>query len=73
MGLEETIRSKATKEECLVFVDTNGERLAEFPVDEKGGMSFTADIEIVRGELAEIFMMRAKGRRSVCLVIISPH
>jgi 2-polyprenyl-6-methoxyphenol hydroxylase-like FAD-dependent oxidoreductase len=55
MGLEEEIRSKATKEAGLAFVDTNGKRLAEFPVDEKGGISFTADIEIVRAEWVSIF------------------
>jgi len=56
MGLEETVRSKTAKEAGLAFVDTNGKRLAEFPVDEKGGMSFTCDIEIVRAELAKIFL-----------------
>ena len=60
MGLEETVRSKTTKEAGLAFMDTNGKRLAEFPVDEKGGMSFTCEIEIVRAELAKIFYDASK-------------
>lgn len=61
MGLEDAIRSKTTNEAGLAFVDTNGKRLAEFPVDEKGGMSFTCDIEIVRAELAKIFYDASKA------------
>jgi len=55
MGVEEVIRSKTTKEAGLAFVDSNGETCGEFPVDQKGGASFTSDIEILRGELAQIF------------------
>ncbi len=60
MDLEEAVRSKTTKEAGLAFMDTNGKRLAEFPVDEKGGMSFTCEIEIVRAELAKIFYDASK-------------
>jgi 2-polyprenyl-6-methoxyphenol hydroxylase-like FAD-dependent oxidoreductase len=59
MGLEEAVRSKTTKEAGLALVDGNGKRLAEFPVD-KRGMSFIAEIEIVRGELARIFYEASK-------------
>ncbi|TGO46784.1 hypothetical protein BOTNAR_0565g00010 [Botryotinia narcissicola] len=54
MGLESTIRSKVTHEVGLQFVDKNGIPKATFPVDANGN-SFTSDIEIIRGDLAEIF------------------
>ncbi|QSZ36163.1 hypothetical protein DSL72_007288 [Monilinia vaccinii-corymbosi] len=54
MGLEATIRAKVTHEIGLQFVDKNGYPKASFPV-EKDGLSFTSDIEILRGDLAEIF------------------
>ncbi|KAB8293798.1 hypothetical protein EYC80_009281 [Monilinia laxa] len=53
MGLEERIRSKVTHEIGLQFVDQNGEARASFPMEENGH-SFTSDIEILRGDLAEI-------------------
>lgn len=61
MGLEEAIRAKTTKEKGLAIVNSNGRRVGSFPVDEKGGMSFTSDIEILRGELVEIFYNSTKG------------
>lgn len=60
MKLEETIRSKTAKEKGLAFVNSNGKRIGEFPVDEKGGNSFTSDVEIMRGELAQIFYDASK-------------
>lgn len=59
MGLEETIRSKVTHEIGLQFVDKNGSPKASFPVEENGN-SFTSDIEILRGDLAEIFYEATK-------------
>jgi len=56
MGLEDAIRSKTTKEAGLAFVNSHGRKIGQFPVDENGGgMSFTSDIEILRGELSQIF------------------
>ncbi|KAI9825925.1 MAG: hypothetical protein M1819_000444 [Sarea resinae] len=55
MELEDAIRSKTTKEQGLAFVDKYGKTRAEFPVDTTGGRSFVSDIEILRGQLAEIF------------------
>jgi 2-polyprenyl-6-methoxyphenol hydroxylase-like FAD-dependent oxidoreductase len=55
MGVEEAIRAKTTKEAGLAFVDSNGKTCGEFPVDQEGGRSFTSEIEILRGELAQIF------------------
>ena len=60
MGLEEVVRSKTTKEKGLAFVNSRGKRLAVFPVDEKGGMSFTSDIEILRENLVKIFYDASK-------------
>lgn len=54
MGLEDTIRSKVTHEVGIQFVDKNGYPKASFPMEENGN-SFTSDIEILRGDLAEIF------------------
>lgn len=62
MGLEETVRSKTTEEKGLAFVNAKGRRLAEFPVDEKGGMSFTSDIEILRENLVQIFYDASKEK-----------
>lgn len=53
MGLEEAVRSRSTHEKGLRFIDAQGTTKAEFPVDPEGA-SFTADIEIQRGDLAEI-------------------
>lgn len=55
MGLEEVIRSKTTEEEGIAFVDSNGRRCGAFPVDKNSALSFTSDIEILRGDLAQIF------------------
>ncbi|KAF7950132.1 hypothetical protein EAE96_007429 [Botrytis aclada] len=59
MGLESTIRSKVTHEVGLQFIDKNGTPRASFPVAENGN-SFTSDIEIIRGDLAEIFYNSTK-------------
>ena len=53
MGLEGQVRSRTTQEKGLRFIDGTGTTKAEFPVDPSGA-SFTADIEIQRGDLAEI-------------------
>ncbi|KAI1622772.1 hypothetical protein EDD37DRAFT_490618 [Exophiala viscosa] len=53
MGLEGEVRSRTTQEKGLRFIDGKGTTKAEFPVDPNGA-SFTADIEIQRGDLAEI-------------------
>lgn len=55
MGLEETVRSRTTKEDGLHFVDGAGNIKASFPVDKNGGRSFTSEIEILRGDLAKVF------------------
>ncbi|KUJ23171.1 FAD/NAD(P)-binding domain-containing protein [Mollisia scopiformis] len=54
MGLEEAVRSRTTEEAGLQFVTGNGKPIATFPVDKETGMSFSSDIEILRGELAKV-------------------
>jgi 2-polyprenyl-6-methoxyphenol hydroxylase-like FAD-dependent oxidoreductase len=55
MGLEQTVRSAGTGEVGLRFVDDGGRSLAEFPVGEHGDGP-TAELEILRGELARILV-----------------
>jgi 2-polyprenyl-6-methoxyphenol hydroxylase-like FAD-dependent oxidoreductase len=55
MELEKTVRSHSTNEEGLAFVDSKGIERAKFGVDKEGGQSFTSDIEIMRGDLAQVF------------------
>lgn len=62
MGLEDAIRSKTTKEKGWAFVDSKGRRLAAFPVREKGAMSLTSDIEILRENLVKIFYDASKEK-----------
>lgn len=52
MGLEEAVRSRTTNEKGLRFVDANNACKAEFPVND--GEGFTGEIEIMRGDLAEV-------------------
>ena len=58
-GLEEAVRAAGTGEQGLAFVDTNGDVQAAFPATTgnghgAGGDSFTAELEILRGDLAQI-------------------
>ena len=56
MGLEAAVLRKTTQEKGVTFVDASNRRRADFPVDPTGrNLSMTAEIEIMRGDLAEIF------------------
>lgn len=56
MGLEAAVLDRATQEEGVAFVDASNRRRAEFPVDPTGqNLSMTAEIEIMRGDLAKLF------------------
>ncbi|EDN99340.1 hypothetical protein SS1G_02194 [Sclerotinia sclerotiorum 1980 UF-70] len=59
MGLDSAIRSRVTHELGLQFVDKNGYPRASFPM-EPNGNSFTSDIEILRGDLSEVFYESTK-------------
>ncbi|KAG9674827.1 FAD/NAD(P)-binding domain-containing protein, partial [Aureobasidium melanogenum] len=60
MGLEQIIRSKTTGEKGVAFVDENNIPFATFDVDEKKtDIGFTSEIEIMRGDLCDIFYTAA--------------
>ncbi|EME46001.1 hypothetical protein DOTSEDRAFT_147855 [Dothistroma septosporum NZE10] len=58
MGVEDAIRESSTQEKGLRFVDANNRSWADFPVDD--GKGFTSDIEIMRGDLANILYEHSK-------------
>ena len=56
MGLESAVKERTTNEAGVAFVDSKNRRAASFPVDPSGrAVSLTAEIEIMRGDLAEVF------------------
>lgn len=61
MGLEEAVLAAGTDEKGIRFVDDQGRTLAEFSAgtDDTGGA--TAEVEILRGELAKL--PGGRGRR----------
>ncbi|KAG9682826.1 FAD/NAD(P)-binding domain-containing protein, partial [Aureobasidium melanogenum] len=60
MGLESTIRSKTTGEKGVAFVDENNVPFAIFDVGEKRtDIGFTSEIEIMRGDLCDVFYTAA--------------
>ncbi|KAI9150628.1 FAD-dependent monooxygenase asL4 [Paramyrothecium foliicola] len=61
MRLEEAFRSKAIKELGTQFVDSTGRRRAWFPAN-MGSQSFTAEYEIMRGDLVQLFYDASKDR-----------
>jgi 2-polyprenyl-6-methoxyphenol hydroxylase-like FAD-dependent oxidoreductase len=61
MGLEEAIRAAGTGEAGIRFVDEHNEVAAEFGVDDAGSDGPTAELEILRGDLARLFIRRMQG------------
>ena len=61
MNLEEAIRSRYTTEEGTVFLDSSGKTFAEFPA----GDIFTADYEILRADLSELFLRATESLRKI--------
>lgn len=53
MRLEDVVARNGTGEEGIRFVNENNETIAEFDVDEIGPDGPTAELEILRGDLAE--------------------
>lgn len=60
MGLEEAVAANGTGERGTAWVDENNEVIAEFDVDESGGEGFTAELEILRGDLSRLIYEDAK-------------
>ncbi|MFE4833976.1 FAD-dependent monooxygenase [Arthrobacter sp. NPDC056691] len=56
MGLEDQVRAAHTGESGLEFVGARGQVLARFPVGDPSGMSLTSEVEILRGDLAELLV-----------------
>lgn len=54
MGLFEAVKAHGTGEQGFAFVDENDEVVAEFDEDQLGSNSFTAELEILRGDLARL-------------------
>lgn len=54
MGIENDIKAASTGEKGLRFVDEHNTVKAEFPASTSGVDSFTAELEILRGDLARI-------------------
>ncbi|NTF10736.1 FAD-binding monooxygenase [Agrobacterium rubi] len=54
MGLEQSALERGTGEEGTVWVDEDGESVARFVTDELGSDGPTAEMEILRGDLARL-------------------
>ncbi|KAF3762011.1 FAD/NAD(P)-binding domain-containing protein, partial [Cryphonectria parasitica EP155] len=61
LGIEKQIKARTTGEEGVRLVDMQNRIWAQFSADKSGKMSTpTADVEILRGTLAEILYQRAR-------------
>ncbi|EME57145.1 FAD-dependent monooxygenase [Amycolatopsis decaplanina] len=54
MGLEQAARDRVTQEEGLRFIDRRGRVRASFGTDALDGDGFVTELEILRGELADL-------------------
>ncbi|GJF03921.1 FAD-dependent monooxygenase [Pseudonocardia sp. D17] len=54
MGLLDAVRAVQVHERGLVYVDRDGRHLAEVPAEAFGGEGIVAEIEVLRGDLAEV-------------------
>lgn len=59
MGLDAAVRAANTGEEGTEFVDEQGEVVASFEIDEGDGDGPTAELEILRGQLARVLVDNA--------------
>lgn len=64
MGLERAALDRGTGEEGTVWVDQNGKEAARFATDEIGSDGPTAEMEILRGDLARLLHDAAKDHVS---------
>ncbi|GAA1870199.1 FAD-dependent monooxygenase [Pseudonocardia ailaonensis] len=56
MGLMPAIREVAMEQEGIAYVDASGAHVAEMPVDAFGGEGIVSEIEILRGDLAQVLL-----------------
>jgi len=61
MGLEEQVRAAHPGELGVEFVGSRGQVLARFPAGDPSGMSVTAEVEILRGDLAQLLVSATAG------------
>lgn len=54
MGLEQAVKDNGTGEAGIRFVDEHDNEIAQFDVEEVGSEGPTAELEILRGDLARI-------------------
>ncbi|WP_420129481.1 FAD-dependent monooxygenase [Longimicrobium sp.] len=62
MGLEQAVDALGTGEKGVAFVDEAGEVFAEFDLESLGDDGPTAELEILRGDLARLFYDACRGR-----------
>lgn len=62
MGLERAVAASGTGETGIRFVDEDNETVAEFDVDEMGEDGPTAELEILRGDLARLLYDHCRDR-----------
>jgi 2-polyprenyl-6-methoxyphenol hydroxylase-like FAD-dependent oxidoreductase len=60
MELEDAVRAAGTGEQGVAFVDDEGRRLAEFPAGTGDTDGATAELEILRGDLADLLIERTR-------------
>lgn len=58
MGIEDDIRAATTGERGIRFVDRHGDVIAEFPAGTSDSGGATAELEILRGDLARLLVDR---------------
>ncbi|WP_244480379.1 FAD-dependent monooxygenase [Rhizobium sp. Root1220] len=61
MGLEQVVAEGGTGETGVRFVDSDDKPIAQFDVQELGSDGPTAELEILRGDLARIFYVACDG------------
>jgi len=62
MGLDELALANGTKEEGTAWIDHDGKVVAEFVTEELGADGPTAELEILRGDLAQLIYESARER-----------
>lgn len=62
LGLEQAALDRGTGEEGTVWVNADGSEAACFPIDDSGSDGPTAEMEILRGDLARLLYNVAKER-----------
>jgi len=71
-GLEDAAREATTGERGTRFVGDAGETIAEFPVSDSETDGATAEVEILRGDLARIFIEATDGTTATGTATTSP-